>query len=887
MKISRFFLLFTALSVSSSYAWQSSTSNYMNQQQAYTMVGYGTANAKLESQLDLSPRNTPIDGKAAFTFIDGYQLSNWLGLELGVTHIGVASDIFSSFFRVRSPIWNHFSLTAKYGLTLSNNLGRKVYGGGAQFYFTPEHAVGIEYTRQYAYFQEEVIYPDRTGGGFALQFPTDWQTDKQGMLPIHLFSLRYIHYLKTCDTVCQSRRDPAYTKGDYVGFAANHLSRHLTFGNVQNVPVSEALLTEQYSTRPQVDNLLGYSLVHGNQITPYFAMEFGITAAPKENYLNFYTFAGRFTLPLSNRIRPYIKAGALYTNETDFGWDLGLGADVFIDTKTAIGFAWDRLDTTDSAHEHYYDVVALSLRHYYGADAEDQSLSKTLSWQDAKSLSDQAVVVANQIQRGLYYSILVGSESASLTEKGPYHTLNAPLSGVGGTTLVGYGMPIKHGFYVGAEGYIGRSGSVFRPQTQGGGSSSHNLYQQIQYAGGNYFKDYFYGGRLLLGAINGNQNTFFAFAGPVFGDWSIKAHGITQVPKYRDRDSAFFFANADDLKGDGYLQTVGYQMGVAHEIPMTKKLFLRLQYDHTQFREETLMADTGLPLNLFSIEGAKYTYHLKSDLFQLGMKYRLGSAHDLYQQPKFSRYQDGWYVELSALNDFHHVNKRFGLVEPLSVYWDMNTRDEVSEFDVPRDYFVKGLAGQMLLSYRWSRAISDVDIVLGVEGGWSVMDSSFDYIRNTNYAYPDGNGDVFPSPDASFRYRAVNKGILGGLLGYQINPQDMLSLQIDYVSTLFKRSGFEGNLIPGSRPGTYRYRYFGRNFKHRIDGLQFTLGNDLAISHKMGIKLACAWTRYGSLRVEETHVTLSSADNSTVRNNYHNYRVTDMNYQLGLRYRIG
>ncbi len=883
MKFSRFILSCVCCSASIASALQSSTDSYAPMQEAYTMVGYGTASARKEAGLSLSPRNTPIDGKSAFTFIDGYQLVPLFGIELGVTHIGVASDIFSGFLRARTPIWNHFALTAKYGASLTNNLVRKVYGGGAQFYFTPEHAVGLEYTRQYAYFQEEVLDNEKEG---RVTFPTDWKTDKQGMLPINLFSLRYIHYLKKCGYDCQLVREPAYTKGDYVGIAANHLTRHLTFGHYANVPVAEALGTDSYSTRPQNDTLLGFSLVHGNQITPQFAMEFGITAAPKENYLNFYTFAGRFTFPLSSRFRPYLKAGALYTNETDFGWDLGLGMDVFVDPKTAIGLAWDRLDTTDAAHEHYYDVAALSVRHYYGADSDDQSLSNTMSWQEADTLTDQALVVANQIQRGVYYSILVGSESASLTEKGPYQTLQVPLSGVGGTTLVGYGQPLKHGFYAGAEGFIGRSGSVFRPQAQAGNSSSHNLYDTIDYSGSSYFKDYFYGARLLIGAINKNQNTFYGFIGPVYGDWSIKTvFGINQVPKYRDRDTGFLFANADELKGDGYLQTVGYQLGIAHELPITKKLFLRMQYDHTQFREEKInIKNTSATTDVIN---GDYTYHLSSDLFQLGMKYHLGSSHTLYEQPKFSRYTDGWYVEFDAVRDFHLVKQQFGLVEPLSVYWDMDTRTTVGKFDVPRDYFIKGLGGQMLLSYRWLRSIGSVDVVLGLEGGWSAMDSSFDYIRNISYAYPDANGNSTGSADVNFKYRTSNKGIAGVLLGYQINPEDMLSMQLDYVSTLFKRSGFEGDLVPGSMNGTYRYRYFGRNFKHRIDGLMVTLGNDIALTRNMGVKLACAWTRYGSLRIEDTHVVQSSAGNSTIRNNYHNYRITDMNYQLGLRYRLG
>ena len=91
-----------------------------------------------------------------------------------MTHIGVASDIFSGFIRARTPILHHFSLTAKYGASLANNLVRKVYGGGAQFYFTPEHAMGLEYTRQYAYFQEEVV--ETKGGRVTFHGLEDRQT---------------------------------------------------------------------------------------------------------------------------------------------------------------------------------------------------------------------------------------------------------------------------------------------------------------------------------------------------------------------------------------------------------------------------------------------------------------------------------------------------------------------------------------------------------------------------------------------------------------------------------------------------------------------------------------------------------------------------------------
>ena len=56
------------------------------------------------------------------------------------------------------------------------------------------------------------------------------------------------------------------------------------------------------------------------------------------------------------------------------------------------------------------------------------------------------------------------------------------------------------------------------------------------------------------------------------------------------------------------------QVGMAHEVPVTKKLFLRLQYDHTQFREEKLhVKNTTASTDVIN----DYLYHLSSDLFQL------------------------------------------------------------------------------------------------------------------------------------------------------------------------------------------------------------------------------------------------------------------------------
>ena len=60
------------------------------------------------------------------------------------------------------------------------------------------------------------------------------------------------------------------------------------------------------------------------------------------------------------------------------------------------------------------------------------------------------------------------------------------------------------------------------------------------------------------------------------------------------------------------------------------------------------------------------------------------------------------------------VKQRFGLVEPMSVYWDVDTEITTSSFDVPRDFQIKGLGGQMLLSYR-CRSIGAVEMVLGLK----------------------------------------------------------------------------------------------------------------------------------------------------------------------------
>ncbi len=550
---------------------------------------------------------------------------------------------------------------------------------------------------------------------------------------------------------------------------------------------------------------------------------------------------------------------------------------------TALGLAFQRLDVGDAFKQQYYDLTTLSLRHYYGID----------DWRKDKNVAPQPQVESDwlawadkgraEIERGLYYGIIAGGESARIKEDSPYHKLDIPFDGVGGITMFGYGLPFKHRYYVGVEGYIGRSGAVFRPHDETG-SSYDNLYMSTVYKD-SYYKDYYYGGRLLLGILNSNANLAFIHAGTVQADWSIiTASGINKAPKYRDRYGKFFFDNSAELAGKGYLQTDGVMVGMGHEIPITSKLFIRMEYDYTHFSQAS-----EKPSNTISAsKDYTYTYHPQSDQFLLGMKYRLGSKRGVNWRGMASRYSTGWYVSGAIYDDFHHITQKFGVTEPSYVNWSAGEAEIFGSHKVPKDFFADGLAGQMQLSHRWMRHVGEADIMLGLEGGFAVLNSQYSYQRKQYFVYTDPNTNVpYDTPSLDFSYRFVNKGSLGGLMGYQVNAEDMLMFKVDFVSTLVKRTGFEKDFRPAAVSPEQRLRSFGRNFSRRIEGWQFTLSNDFAMTRSLGLTLGCSFTRYGSFRIEDENILISHGDNKTVKNHYYGYRVTDMGYLIGLRYRLG
>ena len=204
------------------------------------------------------------------------------------------------------------------------------------------------------------------------------------------------------------------------------------------------------------------------------------------------------------------------------------------------------------------------------------------------------------------------------------------------------------------KGFLGRSGSVFRPETASG-EPYDDLYTHEQHEDIAYFKDYYYGGRVLLGYANSNDNLVAWHAGLLQSDWSVSTrYGVNKVPSYRDRTGKFFFDNSDELKGTGYLQTHGVQVGLAHEIPLTGKLFLRMEYDYTNFSERTEKSTLSTTGSL----GESFTYKPKSDQFQIGMKYRLARAQPKADGRQMSRYPTGWYLGLDLHDDFNKITKK-------------------------------------------------------------------------------------------------------------------------------------------------------------------------------------------------------------------------------------
>ena len=278
--------------------------NDWHSQIGYTSIAVSQVEAPDEATFNLNPRTVPVDGKYGFTFMDGFQISQLFSVEIGVTHAGTSADIFSLFGQVRSPMYHHLSATAKYGVSVANNLGHAVYGAGFNYHIANDQAFGLEYSRQYSYVQQEALKEE----GGPSKYPTDWLIDIQSMQPLNFLSLKYTNYLLKCNQECWQKRVPVYAKGDYMGLGLASLTRHLTYGGMRNNPENETANTSTHSPQPQSDTMLAYGLTHGNQITENFGMEFGVVGSAKENYLNFYSAAARFTLPVRAQIRPYAKS---------------------------------------------------------------------------------------------------------------------------------------------------------------------------------------------------------------------------------------------------------------------------------------------------------------------------------------------------------------------------------------------------------------------------------------------------------------------------------------------------------------------------------------------------------------------------------------------------
>ncbi len=848
---------------------------------AYTSVSYASVHAPNESSLELNPRTVEVDGATALNFMDGYQFNPYLSAEIGVTHMGVATDLFSFYASLRSPIFAHISANFKYGITFANNLARKSYGGGLNVFVTAHDAVGFEYLRQYSYTQLESLNP----GAGGTTYPNDWHTDIQYMQPLDMGSIKYTHFMGECNAACRSHRPAAFNKGDYVGFGPALLTRHLSHSFYRNNPLADNVGTGSTLSRDQSDDMLGFSLIHGKQITPNYGMEFGVAGSPQENYLNFYTAAARFVFPLMDEVRPFAKVGMLYTNETDFGWTMGVGADIFMSGSSALGLAWERMDTGNDAKEQYYDLATLSLRHYYGVnETEKRPVTdySQLNNDDWMSIARKGKAV---FERGLYYGLMMGMESAELEDINQYHEVDIPLDGVAGITMFGYGLPIDSHYYLGTEGFLGRSGAVHMPQTDTG-SYEDDLYTQNQRFKEAYYKDYYYGWRLMAGVLNQYANLSFIHAGAVRGDFSILANsGIKYAPKYRDREGDSFFSNSAQLKGVGYMQTHGYQVGMGQEVPLTSKMFLRMEYNFTRFRDK-ILHPTNSASESYAL-GFYNDYRPKSDQFLIGVKYRMGSERRGLVRHKVSTYPSGWYANVGLGSDFHRITKLFGRPEPASDFWGASDAILFSEYNLPRSFFANGMTGEAALSRRWQRRIGNINYMVGIEGAWAVMNSKFEYHRYQDFDYVDGSDHLWPKPSLDFKYRIINKESLGLMLGYEANPEDLIYAKAHYVSSLIKRGGFESDYLPASAEPFLTYRYFGNNFSRRIEGWQFTLGNDFALNHSFGLTLSASFTRYNSFRVEDEHTVVDQAGLTTVKNNYHNYRITDMSYLMGLRYRFG
>ena len=80
--------------------------------------------------------------------------------------------------------------------------------------------------------------------------------------------------------------------------------------------------------------------------------------------------------------------------------------------------------------------------------------SATQSARRQRLLEDFGKQGRAEVERGLYYGILAGPESARIKEDGFVHKLDIPLDGLGGTTVFGYGLPLYHGYYFAVEGFF-------------------------------------------------------------------------------------------------------------------------------------------------------------------------------------------------------------------------------------------------------------------------------------------------------------------------------------------------------------------------------------------------------------------------------------------------
>lgn len=843
--------------------------------QPYTSFSAARAVATQEKNLSLSPRATPVDGKSTFSFVDGYQFNTWFAGEIGITHIGAASDVFSLFGVVSAPVksqrdfLNRMRVYAKYGVSVINDRARAVYGVGSDYFFTDVDALGVELLRQYSFLYQDGVIPGTSGA----TYPNEYYTDISTMMPLRLLSLKYTHFMAPCFGSCKSSRPPRYAKGSYVGVSPSLLIRRKHYGNSALNPLLDLAESGFEFKVPQRDFLMGYTFVHGIQKTENFGLELTVAGATKEKFLNFYTASARFTSSFSEEIRPYAKLGLLYTNESDFGYILGAGADVFVSDANALNFSWERLDTGDFFKPVYIDSLNVGIRHYYGDDKPIRKRTRKAHnrWE---AMINQGRAV---IEKGMYYALVMGPESASIKENSDYHKVDLPLSGVGGITVVGYGAPYKKQTYYGVEGFLGRSGAVFRTKKNCACSADNDYTLDISDSA--YYKDYYFGGRALAGWTNKNANLIFGHLGWVRSDWSVLAsYQVRRAPKYR----MFLFTETQNVPTDGYLRTNAWMLGLGHDVPLGPNMVFRLEYDYQKFGDRVEQPSD----NTRYTQSFHYRYSPKSAQMLAGFRYQF-KPNPLPRVGVFNRYESGWYTTVTAQHNFHFIRKYFGPLEQSNRgVWGDQEIQQLETNKVPTSFYAKGLGGGLMLSYRWLKNFGASQAVFGLELGWDHLDDTFTYQRHLVYDYDNDTNSV------DFSYRLVNKASLGCMLGYLINPEDMMFVKAHLVSTLIRRKGFEEDISRTVANNLPVIRYFGRNYSRHMPGLQITLGNDIAINDTLGLVLAGSYTHYQGYRIEakdirELHGEFDDIRISYIKNHYYNYSITNIGYSVGLRVRLG